>query len=102
MRQLAIRERLEQQLHLVSDSLVDANAELSSLALKDGLTQLANHRAFDAAMQRELARARREDTTVSLLMLDVDHFKKFNDNWPSPIDTDTSVRRILDFQTVPG
>lgn len=84
LRQLAIRERLEQQLHLVSDGLSQANAELSSLALKDGLTQLANRRAFDASVQRELSRARREGTTVSLLMLDVDHFKKFNDNYGHP------------------
>lgn len=93
LRQLAIRERLEQQLHLVSDGLAQANAELSSLALKDGLTQIANRRAFDAALQREMARARREGTFVSLLMLDVDHFKKFNDNYGHQAG-DACLRRI--------
>lgn len=93
LRQLAIRERLEEQLHLVSDGLAQANAELSSLALKDGLTQLANRRAFDAAVQHELARARREGTTISLLMLDVDHFKKFNDNYGHPAG-DACLRQI--------
>lgn len=93
LRQLAIRERLEQQLHLVSEGLAQANTELSSLALKDGLTQLANRRAFDLAVQRELARARREGSSVSLLMLDVDHFKKFNDNYGHPAG-DACLRRI--------
>lgn len=93
LRQLAIRERLEQQLHLVSDGLAEANAELSSLALKDGLTNIANRRAFDAAMQRELARARRDGTSVALLMLDVDHFKKFNDSYGHQAG-DACLRRI--------
>jgi len=93
LRQLAIRERLEQQLHLVSDGLAQANAELSSLVLKDGLTQLANRRAFDLAVQRELARARREGSSVSLLMLDVDHFKKYNDNYGHPAG-DACLRQI--------
>jgi diguanylate cyclase (GGDEF)-like protein len=93
LRQLSIRERLEQKLHLVSDELAHANIELSSLALKDALTQLANRRAFDDALVRELARARREATSVSLLMLDVDHFKKFNDNYGHPAG-DSCLRRI--------
>lgn len=93
LRQLAIRERLEEQLHLVSNGLAQANAELSSLAMKDGLTGLANRRAFDTALQHELARARREGTTVSLLMLDVDHFKKFNDNYGHPAG-DACLRQI--------
>jgi diguanylate cyclase (GGDEF)-like protein len=93
LRQLAIRERLEQQLHRVGDGLAQANAELSSLALKDPLTQLANRRAFDAALQREMARARREGGTVSLLMLDVDYFKKFNDHYGHPAG-DACLRSI--------
>ncbi|MFC5461092.1 sensor domain-containing diguanylate cyclase [Massilia niabensis] len=93
LQQLAIRERLEQQLHLVSSGLAQANAELSSLALTDGLTQLANRRAFDAAVQRELARARREGSPVSLLILDVDHFKRFNDTY-GHLAGDACLRRI--------
>lgn len=81
LRQLAIRERLEQQLHMAGEDLAQANMELSALALKDGLTQLANRRAFDAALAREHARARRKDTPLSLIILDVDWFKKFNDTY---------------------
>lgn len=93
LRQLAIRERLEQQLHRASDGLSLANAELSSLALTDGLTEIANRRSFDEAIQRELVRARREGTTVSLLMVDVDYFKKFNDAYGHPAG-DACLRRI--------
>lgn len=84
LRQLAIRERLEHQLHLVSEGLAQANNDLSALALKDGLTGLANRRAFDITLQQEFARARRNKTTVSLLILDVDYFKKFNDSYGHP------------------
>lgn len=52
---------------------------LSALAMTDGLTGLANRRAFDEALEREWKRTLREGTQVSLLMLDVDHFKRFND-----------------------
>lgn len=93
LHQLSIRERLEQQLHLVGDGLAQANKELSSLALKDGLTQIANRRAFDTAVLDEMARARREGSAVSLLILDVDHFKKFNDRYGHPAG-DACLRRI--------
>lgn len=81
LRQLSIRERLEEQLHAVSDGLTQANKELSVLALKDGLTQIANRRAFDKELNREHARAVRKKIPFSLLLLDVDWFKKFNDGY---------------------
>jgi diguanylate cyclase (GGDEF)-like protein len=95
LRQLAIRERLEEQLHSVSDDLAHANEELSTMALKDGLTQLANRRAFDQALRLEFARAQRHKTPISLLMLDVDHFKKFNDHYGHPAGDDC-LRRVAD------
>jgi diguanylate cyclase (GGDEF)-like protein len=84
LHQLAIRERLEQQLHVASDGLAKANTELSVLALKDGLTNLANRRAFDAALTQEFWRSKRNKAAVSLIMADVDWFKKFNDSYGHP------------------
>jgi diguanylate cyclase (GGDEF)-like protein/PAS domain S-box-containing protein len=52
---------------------------LSTLALTDGLTGLANRRAFDETLGREWKRTLREGSQISLLLLDVDHFKRFND-----------------------
>ncbi len=53
--------------------------KMSELAETDGLTQLYNHRHFQQALDRALATARRYETAVSLMMIDIDHFKKFND-----------------------
>ena len=53
--------------------------KLAALALTDGLTGLANRRAFDEALEREWRRTLREGSQMSLLLLDIDHFKRFND-----------------------
>ncbi|WP_338765665.1 diguanylate cyclase [Massilia sp. METH4] len=47
----------------------------------DGLTGIANRRAFDAAIDREMRRAKRNGTTLSLLMIDIDYFKPYNDHY---------------------
>lgn len=55
--------------------------ELEHLALTDGLTGLANNRAFWEALHRELARARRFNQPLSLLVLEIDKFKEVNDTY---------------------
>jgi diguanylate cyclase (GGDEF)-like protein len=52
---------------------------LRRLTMLDGLTGVANRRAFDAGLAREWARAGRSGEPVALLMADIDHFKQFND-----------------------
>ena len=59
--------------------LLEANERLGELATRDALTQLANRRVFDERLGQELARARRHGTPLALLLLDIDHFKAFND-----------------------
>jgi diguanylate cyclase (GGDEF)-like protein/PAS domain S-box-containing protein len=54
--------------------------KLSSLALIDDLTKLANRRAFDESLDREWKRTLREGSQISLLLLDLDHFKELNDD----------------------
>jgi len=54
---------------------------LAALAATDGLTGLANRRQFDERLSEEWARARRDATPLSLLLIDVDHFKAFNDQY---------------------
>lgn len=54
-------------------------AQLEALARTDALTGLANRRAFDEALDAEWRRAAREGSALSLIMLDTDHFKDFND-----------------------
>jgi two-component system, cell cycle response regulator len=53
--------------------------EVQQLAATDALTKLANRMTFQDTLDRELARADREDGCVTLLMLDIDHFKRLND-----------------------
>ncbi|WP_249278893.1 diguanylate cyclase [Achromobacter insolitus] len=55
--------------------------QLAIQAHTDGLTGLANRRAFDEALQREWQNARRERSPLSLLFLDADHFKRYNDRY---------------------
>lgn len=59
----------------------DLQAKLAALAASDGLTGLANRRCFDERLDQEWARARREGIPLSLLMIDIDHFKQFNDQY---------------------
>ena len=62
------------------DRQVDALVgRLKKLAETDGLTGLLNHRAFQMRIREEAARADREGKPVALLLVDIDHFKKFND-----------------------
>jgi diguanylate cyclase (GGDEF)-like protein/PAS domain S-box-containing protein len=60
-------------------ALTRANTELQRLATLDGLTQLANRRKFDEYIHTEWRRALRDGLPISLLLCDVDHFKRYND-----------------------
>jgi diguanylate cyclase len=51
------------------------------MALTDSLTGLANRRHLDSALKQEVGRAKRQGYPLSLIMLDVDHFKRFNDRY---------------------
>ena len=66
--------RLARELKLANDRLRD-------LAYRDGLTNLYNHRHFLETMDRELARAARYQRPLTLLMIDIDNFKKINDTY---------------------
>jgi len=64
-----------------TEELRKANAELQQLAHTDGLTAVANRRAFEEFLVEEWRRALRSREPVSLLILDIDHFKLFNDTY---------------------
>jgi len=61
-----------------------AEAEVRRLAAVDSLTGLFNRRSWDEHLARELARARRERRPLSVVMIDLDHFKQFNDEHGHP------------------
>lgn len=58
-----------------------AQLALQNLAERDGLTGIANRRSFDDALRREWLRGQREGHPLSLIMLDVDYFKRYNDRY---------------------
>ncbi len=59
----------------------EANKSLEKMAIEDELTGLYNRRFFDGALEKGTALARRDDTDISLIFFDVDHFKPFNDTY---------------------
>ncbi|MBI5805274.1 GAF domain-containing protein [candidate division TA06 bacterium] len=59
--------------------------ETEQLAVTDGLTGINNHRYFQSFFERELNRAKRYKHPLALIMLDIDHFKKFNDKFGHPV-----------------
>jgi diguanylate cyclase (GGDEF)-like protein len=74
-REEALRRLVEER----TRELAEANARLERLSSQDGLTGVANRRRFDEALDLEWRRAARAESPLSLVMLDLDHFKAFND-----------------------
>jgi diguanylate cyclase (GGDEF)-like protein len=64
---------------IMADRIRTNMAELQEFSYVDGLTGIANRRAFDSALILEWRRAQRDRTEIALLMIDVDHFKLYND-----------------------
>jgi len=73
--------RAMQRISDMRHQLQQANHELRMMAVKDGLTGIANRRHFDEVLTKELKRAMRSGTPVSLVMCDIDFFKPYNDNY---------------------
>lgn len=73
------RRKVEAALQKTSEALAEANKQLALLATHDGLTGLLNRRAFDEHLAKEFRRCEREKAPLSLLFIDVDYFKKYND-----------------------
>jgi len=81
--QKAHTELMEAQQALLEsqEELREANAMLNELSVRDGLTGLYNRRHFDGALETEFRRATRNRKPISLLMIDLDHFKALNDGY---------------------
>lgn len=66
--------------------------ELRSQTFSDGLTGIANRRHFDVAMEKEIRRAKRAGTPLSLLMIDIDAFKPYNDHYGHQQGDDSLIK----------
>ena len=78
-RQFIINIRDISDRKLAEDGLADAMQQLAFQASTDGLTGLANRRHFDTVLRKEWDRAARNEEPLSLLLIDIDRFKLFND-----------------------
>ena len=74
-RQLQLQQLVAER----TGELEESNAKLATLSSTDGLTGITNRRGFDEALASEWRRAKRNGNTIALAMLDVDHFKSYND-----------------------
>lgn len=75
-----LRQRLQESERLLDAKAKEVDSYLSE-ARTDTLTGLPNRRAFDAELARRFAQWQRYGTPISIAIVDVDHFKKFNDTW---------------------
>ncbi len=78
------KQDIERKLKQANRELQRANERWRKLAVSDGLTGLYNHRYFQERWRREVQRARRYHETLSLMIIDVDNFKNFNDTMGHP------------------
>ncbi|MFC5698265.1 diguanylate cyclase [Pseudomonas sp. GCM10022186] len=94
---IALQQRDEayRALRESQQQLLETNLVLQRLMNSDGLTGLSNRRHFDEYLDMEWRRALREQSELSLLMIDVDHFKSFNDNF-GHVAGDDALRRVAD------
>ena len=67
-----------------ANELRAANERLEDLAFRDGLTNLYNHRYFQEILKKEIARAQRYNSELSLILFDIDSFKAVNDTYGHP------------------
>ncbi|WP_233009925.1 GGDEF domain-containing protein [Rheinheimera faecalis] len=85
--QLNVADQLEDsiqqrtlELQITLTELADKNKLLEQQSTRDALTGVRNRAFFDQKLSAEIKRSRRERSTLGLLMIDIDHFKAFNDN----------------------
>lgn len=75
------RKNHEFELEHLAGQLASANRMLQRIAILDGLTGIANRRYFDEVIEEEWLRAIRDQTPLSIIMIDIDYFKAFNDTY---------------------
>ncbi|MBW4481066.1 MAG: PAS domain S-box protein [Tildeniella torsiva UHER 1998/13D] len=84
LKRLAIQLAIAIQQSQLYQHIQTVNRQLEHLATHDGLTQVANRRSFDIYLQQEWGRLLRAQAPLSLILCDIDHFKRYNDTYGHP------------------
>ncbi len=87
------RKQIQEALRLSNMELEEKNQRLNEIAVRDGLTGVANRRAFDEHLQAEWNRSLRSGDPISLIMLDIDYFKNYNDCY-GHLAGDSCLKRV--------
>lgn len=85
--------RQQQVLEVTTENLKSANSKLESASYTDSLTGLHNRRYFNMIFERELKRAKRSGSYFTFMMLDVDHFKQYNDTY-GHLEGDNALKSV--------
>lgn len=80
-------------LEIQTNALEEANSQLEALAFTDGLTGIANHRSFQEELAKSFEVAKRRKRRLSLMLIDVDRFKQYNDTYGHP-SGDIVLKRV--------
>jgi diguanylate cyclase len=88
-------EMLEQRVRKRTFDLEQANKKLESLSITDGLTGIKNRRYFNTIYPREFKRAVRDNKSLTVMLLDIDHFKSFNDTY-GHLAGDDCLKMVVD------
>ncbi|MBW4463631.1 MAG: PAS domain S-box protein [Nodosilinea sp. WJT8-NPBG4] len=84
LKRLAIQLAIAIQQSQLYQHVQTVNRQLEHLATHDSLTEVANRRSFDTHLDQEWARLEREQAPLSLILCDIDHFKRYNDTYGHP------------------
>ena len=93
IRALQRLDKMHQRVLELSRELTSANQRLETMAQQDGLTGVANRRAFDNRLPLALAHAGRQKEALCVVLCDVDHFKAYNDHYGHPAG-DECLRQV--------
>ena len=91
--ELEFSQLSEKRLRYLTDQLKQTNKKLDELSNLDGLTKIANRRFMDEFLENEWRRAIRNKSSISLILLDIDFFKQYNDNY-GHIEGDKVLRMV--------